>query len=293
MAYTSFFGLCTALKEYIDDISYTNPPSRCTIPFPTLPLELREIIYRLAIPPFPSHHLNISAADATYGISPRYPHWLPALCHANEATRIDVSLYLLRVTEFSLLYPAQVACFTHFLDTLPHKTGFSALRRLDFQLFSRHQTDVGQGNVYIDFMKLCPRLTQVCIKFEVGYLTRDDLARNSENELPSTFWAFSGTRILELEQLVDAYQLGGLLELESLIKITVEVWPRIRVGDRWGMEGVLMDCKPLIERLAEWLRSGFEQKGRNVDVYVVEADTPGLRWHKERGFKCIRRCELA
>ena len=80
--------------------------------------------------------------------------------------------------------------------------------------------------------------------------------------------------------MVAAYRMAELLDLESLITLSIEAWPRVRVTDRHGVENVLVDCMPLVERVAEWLRSGFRSRRRAVEVRVVEAGSPGLRWDK-------------
>jgi hypothetical protein len=256
-----------------------------TTTFPTLPLELREMIYRYAVlpedPTTQSRHLSISfsSSDSTHGENPRYLHWLPNLCRVNEATRVDVSLFLLRITDFSIMYPAQIPSFIDFLNTFPHNEGFAAIRRLDFQLFARHRPAVGHGNVYFDFMKQCPNLAHVRIKFEAGYLTHNSCDWSKALVMPpETQWVFDQNRIREVDDVVAVYELAGLLELESLISLTVEVWPRVRITDRYGMENVLVDCMPLVERVVEWLRDGFRRGERGVEVRVVEASSPGLRW---------------
>jgi hypothetical protein len=263
----------------------TNTSAQPTIPFPTLPLEVREIIYRYAIlpedPTTQSRHISISFSNAnsTHGEDPRYLHWLPNLCRVNEATRIDVSLFILRITEFSIMYPAQVPVFTQFLNTFPNNCGFSAVRKLDFQLFSRHQPVAGAGNTYIDFMKRCPNLRQIRIKLEIGYLIRNSCDWSKALVMPpETLWVSHQERIQELDDVIAMYRLEGLLELESLNRLGIEVWPKLRVTDRYGMDNVLVDCMPLMERLAQWLRDGFALRGRQVEVNLTQASSPGLRW---------------
>ncbi|KAF1943896.1 hypothetical protein EJ02DRAFT_483956 [Clathrospora elynae] len=284
MTYISFFELCFALRDYIEDISPTSFLDRRTTLFPTLPLELRELIYHYAILPDAytphSHHIDFSAADTVHSHDPHYLHWLPPLCRVNEATRVDASLFLLRITDFTLLYPAHVPSFSRFLATIPYNQGFAALRQLDFQLFSRHQPLPGQSNTYIDFMKRCPGLTKICLKLEVGYLTKVSCTEHSLVMAPTTLWVFGQTRILELEDLLAAYRLARLLELTSVNQVVIEVWPKIHVSSRFSVDSVLVDCAPLVQRVAEWLRDGFGERGRRVCVEVVEASSAGLRWRR-------------
>jgi hypothetical protein len=254
--------------------------------FANLPLELREIIYRHAILPedltSESKPLNFGPADARRGGDPFYLQWLERLCRVNEATRVDVTLYLLRTTEFCLIYPEQAGRFTMFLESLRgNEQGFAAIRKLDFQLFGRYQPSVGIKNTYIELMKRCSGLVKVELKFEVRYLIIDS-CHWTENVvmLPTTLLTFDQTRVRELDGVIDLYRLADLLELESLRKLAIEAWPRIRVNDRYGMENVLVDCAPLIERLVQWLTEGFVARGRDVDVTYVEASSPGLRWSR-------------
>ncbi|KAF1832443.1 hypothetical protein BDW02DRAFT_649108 [Decorospora gaudefroyi] len=282
MSYTSFFSLCVALKEYIEDILPTNTTDQPTIPFPTLPLELRELIYRYAILPGDpiarSQYLSFSAVDTAYGDDPRYLPWLPSLCRVNEAARLDVSLFLLRIAEFSILYPAQIPPFILFLETFPEGIGFSAIRRLDFQLFGRHRPLFGSGNPYIDFMKRCPNLSQIRIKFDVDYLAQQSWDWRDGAFMPPMKLQSFHRRVRELHDIIAVYSLKGILELDRLNKLTIEAWPRVRVGDQYGVENMLVDCAPMVRQLVQWLREGFRKKGREVEVLFVEASSPGLRW---------------
>lgn len=100
------------------------PPQQALLP--TLPLELREQIYDHVTSPR-SNPIIISAADFIYGHDPCLPYFLPRLCHVNEATRVDVGLWYLRSTEFSLLYPQHIEYFANFLNTFEGESG-STLR---------------------------------------------------------------------------------------------------------------------------------------------------------------------
>ena len=93
---------------------------------------------------------------------------MPQLCRVDEATRIDVSSYLLQTTELYLLYLAQMGRFSLFLKSLgANNEGFAAVCKLDFQLFGRHHPSAGNDSTYIELMKRYTKLTQVQLKFEV------------------------------------------------------------------------------------------------------------------------------
>ena len=257
--------------------------ARSIIPFPNLPPELREMIYRYALlpenPTLRSQPLSFTAVEVGHGGDPHYLNWLQELCRVNEATRVDVSLFLLRIVEFIILYPDQVTKFTTFLESLGGNQGFTAVRRLDFLLFGRHQPDVAKENAYVQFIRRCPELTEITIKFDVEYMTtnssdwRDGLVMS-----PTALQTSDQTRVKTLDDVITAYCIADLLDLKALVKLTIEAWPRCRAGGRYGVEGVMIDCTPLMERLMQWLREGFRSRGSNVHVRFKEAFTPGLRW---------------
>lgn len=96
--------------------------------------------------------------------------------------------------------------------------------------------------------------------------------------LPKSLRTFDSTRLRDLDEVISSYRMAGFFELQSLNKLIVEVWPRVRVSDRHCMQDVLVDCTPLMEKLVEWLQEGFRTRGKNVDVSLVEASSSGLRW---------------
>lgn len=154
------------------------------------------------------------------------------------------------------MYPEQAECFTMFLESLSENDQrFAAIRKLDFQLFGRYQPNAGTRNIYIELMKRCTGLTQVTLKFEAGYMTIDSCNWAEDVIIPPTMlwdfdlWTFDQTRIRELEDIIAIYRLDDLLDVESLQTLIIEAWPRIRVSGRHGMQNVLVDCAPLIERL--------------------------------------------
>ncbi|KAI4947310.1 hypothetical protein J4E91_006662 [Alternaria rosae] len=207
--------------------------------FPSLPLELCEIIYRHVILPedltSQSQPVNFGAIDTRRGGDPFYLQWLEQLCRVNQATRVDVSLYILRTTEFYLMYPEQAERFTMLLESLSENDqGFAAIRKLDFQLFGRYQSSAGTRNIFIELMKRCTWLTQVTLKFEAGYMTIDSCNWAEDVIIPPIMlWdfdlcTFDQTRIRELEDIIAIYRLDDLLDVESLQTLIIEAWPRIK-----------------------------------------------------------------
>lgn len=247
------------------------PPPHNDILFPSLPPELRSIIYSYAL----SHPstITISAADAIYNGPLRHPYYLPHLCRVNKATRIDVGLWFLRTTEFGLLYAQDIVYFVRFLSSFPGNAGFASIRRLDFQLFGRNIPQVKDGvrerNTYIEFMKLCTGLTQVRIKFEMQY-------RLSKRGT-SSYWGPS-TELSSVEDIDETFRLEDLFELKELTKIVVEVWPKTLRHMSPSRRHLTLDPWSVMEKVVEWMKEGWEERGRKVRIELVESVNSGLRW---------------
>lgn len=248
-------------------------PSARTHLFPRLPLELREQIYHFAILPLCSRNnenqVTITAADAVHGSDARYPSFLPSVCRVNEAMRIDIGLWFIRQTEFSILYFQHLVHFSQFLSTFPHSQGFVAIRRLDFQLFGRHKPIPGKLNPSIEFMKKCPELTQVRMKFDVWQLLQHEKEQ----------WVHVDTELVMLEDIPAAFGLSALWDVEGLVTLTIELWPKALARTSMGIKVVVPDSWPGMENICEWLRKGFAEKGRKIDVRLVESCNAGIRWY--------------
>jgi len=94
--------------------------------------------------------------------------------------------------------------------------------------------------------------------------------------------------LLSLERIVQMYRLDalfGLAGFEGFAKMTIEVFPKAMVYTTRGVRTAVPDCWPLMEGLVEWLRRGFERRGKKVEVRLVESVNEGLRWGggSERG----------
>lgn len=255
---------------------FTAPAAANTsILFPSLPVELREIIYSYALADHP-RTITISAADAVYGSPLQHPYYLPKLCRVNEAMRIDVGLWFLRTTEFGVLYAQHIVYFARFLSSFPDKSGFASIRRLDFQLFGRKIPQVVDGvrerNTYIEFMKLCTGLTQVRIKFEMWYLPS---RRCTPSYWGTTTW---NPEIFTVDGLVEMYRLADLFDIPQLTKIVVEVWPKKLRHMSQSRRHLTPDPWPVMEKVVEWLMVGWEERARKVGVELVESGNSGLRW---------------
>ncbi|KAH3944136.1 hypothetical protein HBH53_164200 [Parastagonospora nodorum] len=240
---------------------------------PRLPLELRAQIYDFAILPLCSRNnlnqVTITAADAVHGSNARYLSFLPSVCRVNKATRIDIGLWFIRQTEFSVLYVQHLVHFSQFLSTFPHNQGFAAIRRLDFQLFSRHKPSPGKPNSSVEFMKRCPELTQVHMKFDVWQLVQHEKEQ----------WTPVDTELVMLEDIASTFGLAALLDVGSLVTLTIELWPKTIARTSMGIKVVVPDCWPAMEDVVAWLRKGFKERGKKVDVKFVESGNAGIRWY--------------
>jgi hypothetical protein len=240
--------------------------------FPNLPLELRELIYHhallLNLSPKNLNCKTLITSDLVFCSALPNPSFLPKLCQVNEIIRIDVGLWYLRNTEFIVLYTHDLVYFSQFLSTFPGNEGFKALRRLDLQFFGRHRPMPRGDNAYVSFMRKCLNLTQVKIKFEIWHLLK-----HSPKE-----WLEDESAMEMLDNIETRFGLSGLFELENLAKLTIEVFPKTVARTSKGMEVVVPNCWPAMERVAEWIREGVRERVRSVDVEFVEGTSSGLRF---------------
>lgn len=73
-------------------VSNNNSFPKPTVLFPTIPIEVRELIYHFVINSDGLwqrfRHIDFSATDGIYGHDPRHAYWTPQLCYVNEATQL-------------------------------------------------------------------------------------------------------------------------------------------------------------------------------------------------------------
>jgi hypothetical protein len=163
------------------------------------------------------------------------------------------------------------------LVNLPDNSGFDAARKLSSEAFGRHIPSVHGGvgkNAYIEFMKKCPGLLNVTIKFEVYYLLKNWPATTS-TPLPAA--EPSLYKLLSAENVADIYNLHGLFGLENLRTLVVGVYPEVYPISIGGFFEYMPDCWPVMKGLVEWIREGFRVKGMNVDVILWEVGNPRMR----------------
>ncbi|KAF2123369.1 hypothetical protein P153DRAFT_303987 [Dothidotthia symphoricarpi CBS 119687] len=241
------------------------------VPFPHLPVELRELIYLFAFLPEPhtpgTYQKTFSAADSIYNRGPLLPCFLPKFCHVNEATRVEVGLWYIRSIEIGILYPANCSYFTRFLNTFPNQQGFEAVRRLEFQLFGRYRVRVDEVNPYIELMKCCPGLMEARIKFRISDFCKPQLCSSVENPCNSS--------ILSIQTLVETYRMTDLFDLNRLTKLTIEIWLRKRTKPETQI--VSSHYVLQIDQLKDWLKFRFLEQGRRVNVVVESVRTAGVR----------------
>ncbi|KAL5118497.1 hypothetical protein ACEQ8H_003673 [Pleosporales sp. CAS-2024a] len=198
-----------------------------------------------------------------HGSDPRFPYFLPWACRVNEATRQDIGLWFVRNTSLSILYPQHIVYVGQFLATFAHNQGFAAVRRLDFPLFARHRPSPGRANAYVDFAKRCPWLTRLRIKFEMRYL----LNLGPGRRCMTTTTHRADDALLVDHHLPTLFALDALFDLDKVVSLIIDVWPKALARTSRGIQFVGLDCCwPAMERLGDWIRHGFQARGRKVDV---------------------------
>lgn len=173
------------------------------------------------------------------------------------------------------MYPQHVIYFAQFLDTFPGDTGREAVRRVDLPLFGRRPVESERRNSYIEFMANCGRLWEVRVKFEVWWLVKNGLGIFNNQDDGD---ADGDEQILNRNAIVQRYGLEDMFDIPSLSTLIIEVWPKVIKQTKEGMRLGLPDCWPAMENLAVWMREGFEERERSVDVRIVESGNPGLTW---------------
>lgn len=146
---------------------------------------------------------------------------------------------------------------------------------MDLSLFGRHPVESERSNSYIEFMASCRGLWEVRVKFEVWWLVKNGFGLSIN---PDDGDADGDEQILNRTAIVQRYGLQDIFDIPSLSTLIIEVWPKVIKQTKEGMRLGLPDCWPALENLALWMREGFEERARSVDVRLVESGNPGLTW---------------
>ncbi|PSN72450.1 hypothetical protein BS50DRAFT_583985 [Corynespora cassiicola Philippines] len=288
MTYTTFLGLLHGLDGYIDEISSYTVNRRDTL-FPALPLELREMIYEKVFYPlknnYPTwwhtctHGYRVHVAEPSFVV--------PSLLKVNQATWIDSGLYFVRNTEFQIMWQHSQRSLQRFLRAFPGNQGFESVRRLCYPLFYQQrrleigpQTFLNTPNAFLSFTLECPGLSELCIKFTISSLikTKGMMFKMMQPHFVETTDGLESVHLFSLQDLIIMHDLEAIFDSKSLNKITIMVYPRIHLFALNSMASELVDCTSLMERLAQWLRDGFSERGRDVTIVIQEVNTQGLHW---------------
>ncbi|KAF2867501.1 hypothetical protein BDV95DRAFT_598157 [Massariosphaeria phaeospora] len=248
--------------------------------FPALPLELREEIYRYLV--FPTskprrrgghklhpHHVLVGMASS-HGF---HCYQLPSLCALNKPTYYEVGLFFIRNVEFRMLGYQGAINLTRLLDTFPGEQGFAAVRRLSFERWLAGHTAVRDVEEGVPLMKRCTGLSELGLRLTCSNLITTPMLYFQAMEDRET----SEDHLMTLEEVVRRHRFEEILELRSLNKLFLDVFRFMRLAYfRDFFESVLIDCMPLMQELAEWLRRGFSARGMRVEVIVMESTDEGL-----------------
>lgn len=246
--------------------------------FPTLPLELRELIYRFAVlPDLPEgsfNQISVQCPRCPFNEDPHRPYFFPEFCYVNEATRNEVGLWFIRNAEFEIQDLQQLVSFRHVLQTFPHGQGFAAIRRLKFETFGHNGVAVTPGesgqSVFNNFMRCCPGVTEIRIKFGLFDVSKSRF-RASVHGLLAMEELRSQTILIDLATTIRLYYLEGFLDLENLTKVVIEMWPKDDLYGSRSQSGMAPEYFELMRGLAGWIRMAFSEKSRKVIVELVES----------------------
>ena len=217
--------------------------------FHTLPLELRIQIYSYILPTYlRSANPLAPLAESPYQRINDY-----SILNVNRATRIDAGMCYLRSRPFELITETARRDFEAFLDPFPGDQGYASVKDLNlYRFFEDVLEGVGYGN-----MRLILRCTHLC-RLTLWFDSR-----------------FSVVDCNDVTSIVNEYQLHRLFALEHLLEIDLRWFFGWRkVGNSKCVEICDEDTERTMRfaeamgKVEKWLRLGFEQRGRNVEVRI-------------------------
>ncbi|KAF2492626.1 hypothetical protein BU16DRAFT_541439 [Lophium mytilinum] len=129
------------------------------------------------------------------------------------------------------------------LDAIPSEVGLKDVRRLHFDSIHTHDDrwmNANGHNEVIELMKRCSGLTYVCLGLDFGFL------------VSSLDWSQGPT----MEELIEEYRLEEIFKCKKLEHIEMP------------MQYCDVD-KETPKALREWIRDGFEKRGRKVSADLV------------------------
>lgn len=254
-------------------------------PLYPLPTKIRHIIYAYAFAPSSKPYHTTLKPNPTIPpprLAPHWlPYWLPPIYALNRATYLDVGWWMLSAFTFNI----QLQCadrsldqFSAFLATFPGTSGFAAIRRILVLYFNTdlRTHDVAQRASLWNFLGRCNSLRELGLQFRMMNLLKSttscwDLTMTDpgEEDVDET------SCLRSLEDLVRACGLNSLFEvpMDWLRTMVLEEWPVERSEER-----ITLKAMPLMEELAGYLREGFRERGRDVDVVIRGEFTLGVRW---------------
>ena len=92
-------------------------------------------------------------------------------------------------------------------------------------------------------------------------------------------WIPVDMELVLLEDIAATFGLSALWDVESLVTLTIELWPKALARTSMGIKVVVPDSWSGMQDICEWLRKGFSEKGMKVDVRLVESCNAGIRWY--------------
>jgi hypothetical protein len=195
-------------------------------------------------------------------IDPKSPPYLPNVCKVSEL-KGEASPVYIRECEFILRSHVALQFLITFLDTIPERKGYAAVRALRFSSF--HWFKGGVENLDMRFITGCPALEKLTLRFHVKVcMTMREVESGSNEE--------NGGKkrqvvLKSVDEIVEFYQLHKIFKCGCLKEVQFE-----GVRDEEFEKDCLGDAQGQIVALAAWMKKGFEKMDRVIETGIEWSD---------------------
>jgi hypothetical protein len=179
------------------------------VSFLQLPGELRMLVYKHQLAPFPrqwnmcySRFADEQMTSGRKGIVQR----LPSLGYVNRQVYSEMLSYRLVECQVVIHMEEDIDYFTTILQHLPMSMGFGSVKRVAYQYFSMYASTPARALLFMDFLRQLPNLEEVVISMRLDHIH-------------GPAGATSG--IKSAEQIATKYSLAKLCRLPSNASIVL------------------------------------------------------------------------
>ncbi|KAF2110451.1 hypothetical protein BDV96DRAFT_604025 [Lophiotrema nucula] len=184
------------------------------------------------------------------------PSFLPQICQTSVETLWDAAPAFIRNAIFETRSFKANRFLHQFLESVPNGHGFDSVKRLHFHSFQHFPQNSDLVSSDIALMKRCSSLHTVLLNFHVSKLVTPEPRWDPYDE------GLTASHPRSVEEIVEHYQLEGLIECAALKKIVFVGIDQYAIG-----RSCSADPLTALHDLGAWLKEQFaERKKRYVDI---------------------------